>query len=296
MSEKKISYGEMYKKCRETLENRGVPEADLDARLILDYVCGTTHHDLLAHGDMELAPDKEKEAEKLISLRAERIPLSQLTGQREFMGLDFHVTGDVLTPRQDTETLVEEALILIHDGMRFMDICTGSGCVALSILNYTNDTAAVATDISESALEIASENADRLLLTDRIRFEHCDLFPDAYNGEKFDMIVSNPPYIRTKDIDTLEPEVRDHEPRLALDGGEDGLCFIRRIAEDARRYLYSDGWLLLETGFDQGKEASVILKDAGYREVEIVKDLGGKDRVVKGCWIDSNRSFTDMRR
>lgn len=287
MDDPGMTYRQIYDLCVEMFKVRGVPEAALDARLILEHVCGTSHHDLLAHPDVIITPEQERDIRALAGKRAERIPLSYLTGTRDFMGLTFDVCEEVLIPRQDTELLVEEALILIHDGMRFLDLCTGSGCVALSILSYTNDTFCVATDISEKAVEAAKRNADKLRLSDRIRFVNCDLFPG--NEKRFDLIVSNPPYIRAGEIESLQDEVRRYEPRLALDGGEDGLLFYRRITDMAADHLFSNGYLAVEIGYDQGKAVAGLFRDAGFTAVEVVKDLGGKDRVVKGCWIDSNR-------
>jgi release factor glutamine methyltransferase len=185
-------------------------------------------------------------------------------------------------PNQDTETLAEEALRELSDGMRFMDLCTGSGCVALSILNYTNDTSCVMTDISDKAIEVATGNRDRLGFSDRAEIVKTDLFPQD-DDKKFDMIVSNPPYIRTDVIATLPPEVGKGEPYIALDGGQDGLIFYRRIIENAPKWLYTSGWLMMEIGYDQGDAVAGLMKDGGFHEVEVIKDLGGNDRVVRGC-------------
>ena len=164
-----------------------------------------------------------------------------------------------------------------------MDLCTGSGCIGLSILNFTNDTTAVCTDISEEALKVAGSNADRLGLSDRVQFVKTDLFPDT--ADKFDVLVSNPPYIASSVIETLAPEVRDFEPRLALDGDEDGLSFYRRIIDKAPEYLFSSGYLILEIGYDQAESVCGLLQaDGRYHEIEVVKDFSGNDRVVKACF------------
>ena len=275
-------YSDIYKNASIRLKEAGVPEYQLDARLLLEYVCGTDYNTLLVHGDRDVSPEEEKKYNELIEKRASRVPLAYIVGYQEFMGLTFDVNENVLVPNQDTETLAEEALRELSDGMRFMDLCTGSGCVALSILNYTNDTSCVMTDISDKAIEVATGNRYRLGFSDRAEIVKTDLFPqDADN--KFDMIVSNPPYIRTDVIATLPPEVGKGEPYIALDGGQDGLIFYRRIIENAPNWLYTSGWLMMEIGYDQGDAVAGLMKDGGFHEVEVIKDLGGNDRVVRGC-------------
>ncbi|SEQ47882.1 peptide chain release factor N(5)-glutamine methyltransferase [Butyrivibrio sp. TB] len=275
-------YSDIYKNASIRLKEAGVPEYQLDARLLLEYVCGTDYNTLLVHGDRDVSPEEEKKYNELIEKRASRVPLAYIVGYQEFMGLTFDVNENVLVPNQDTETLAEEALREVSDGMRFMDLCTGSGCVALSILNYTNDTSCVMTDISDKAIEVATGNRDRLGFSDRAEIVKTDLFPQD-DDKKFDMIVSNPPYIRTDVIATLPPEVGKGEPYIALDGGQDGLIFYRRIIENAPKWLYTSGWLMMEIGYDQGDAVAGLMKDGGFHEVEVIKDLGGNDRVVRGC-------------
>lgn len=303
-----MTYGELYRRGRDALEAAGVPEAELDARLLLEWVCGTDRNDLLAHGDRERSAGEQEEYERLIAGRKGRIPLQHLTGVQAFMGLEFAVDGHVLVPRQDTEVLVEEALRNLHDGMRILDMCTGSGCILISLLHYSNDCRGVGADISGEALAVARGNAERLLgasacawMRDgtevldgcgaddppcaedrqgRISFIESDLF-HGIEG-RFDIIVSNPPYIRSGEIPGLMPEVREHEPVLALDGGEDGLDFYRRILEGCRAHLCGGGMLFLEIGYDQGEAVSGLLEEAGFLEVAVVKDYAGLDRVVCG--------------
>lgn len=303
-----MTYGELYRRGRDALEAAGVPEAELDARLLLEWVCGTDRNDLLAHGDRERSAGEQEEYERLIAGRKGRIPLQHLTGVQAFMGLEFAVDGHVLVPRQDTEVLVEEALRNLHDGMRILDMCTGSGCILISLLHYSNDCRGVGADISGEALAVARGNAERLLgasacawMRDgtevldgcgaddppcaedrqgRISFIESDLF-HGIEG-RFDIIVSNPPYIRSGEIPGLMPEVREHEPVLALDGGEDGLDFYRRILEGCRAHLCGGGMLFLEIGYDQGEAVSGLLEEAGFLEVAVVKDYAGLDRVVWG--------------
>ena len=275
------TYKQLYEYGKAELAEAGIAEAQLDARLLLEYVCGTDHNTLLVHGEREVEEPKSTAYCDLILQRVAHTPLAYIKGTQEFMGLEFSVNKQVLIPNQDTETLVEEAMRLMHDGMRVLDLCTGSGCIALSLLHYTNDTSAVATDISEAALTVAVQNAGQLKLTERVSFAETDLFP--VQKEKFDLIVSNPPYIPTEVIETLAPEVKDHEPRLALDGTEDGLSFYRRIIRTAPQWLFESGWLILEIGYDQGEAVSAMMRENGFRDIEVIRDLGGKDRVVTGC-------------
>ncbi|WP_026493326.1 peptide chain release factor N(5)-glutamine methyltransferase [Butyrivibrio sp. XPD2002] len=277
-----MEYASLFKEGEEKLNSVGISEASLDARLLLEHVCGTSHNTLLSHGDMVVEDEKVFAYREMIAKRMERVPVAYITGSCEFMGIGFDVTGDVLIPNQDTETLAEEALRYIHDGMSVMDLCTGSGCIALSILKYTNDTKAVGTDLSEAALSIAEKNAEKLGMTDRFKTVNTDLFPET--EEKFDLIVSNPPYIPTKVIETLEPEVKTYEPYMALDGSEDGLVFYRRIVPGAKDFLYKSGYLLLEIGYDQGPSVKELMEQNGYKDVQVIKDLGGNDRVVSGCF------------
>ncbi|MBQ7679681.1 MAG: peptide chain release factor N(5)-glutamine methyltransferase [Butyrivibrio sp.] len=290
-----MTYRNQYEENRRKLESAGVPEPEVEAGRLLEAVCGTRYGDLFTHGDRVLTAEEEARNTALLTRRCDREPLAYLLEEQEFMGLTFHVTPDVLIPNPDTETLVEEALRLVHDGMRIMDLCTGSGCVALSILRYTNDTTALGTDISAEALAVARENAQLLGMTERFDGMQCDLFPGEEQHARFDMIVSNPPYIETAVIDTLEPEVARQEPWIALDGGADGLGFYRRIVREAAGWLYSGGMLLMEIGESQGPEVMSLMQAAGFSDCGIIQDYNGKDRVVTGCWIDWKTSSTDMR-
>ena len=290
-----MDYASLYREGEEKLNNANVPEASLDARLLLEYVCGTGHNTLLSHGDMEVSEENEAKYRDFIAKRLDRLPVAYIVGNTEFMGIEFDVTKDVLIPNQDTETLAEEALRYLHDGMSVLDLCTGSGCIALSLLKYSNDTHAVGTDMSDAALLIAEKNAEKLGLDERFDAVKADIFPgNSPEGEprvdnsafdkKYDLIVSNPPYIPTAVIETLEPEVKTFEPYMALDGSEDGLAFYKRIVPGAREYLYKSGYLLLEIGYDQGEAVPALMEPNGYKDVQVIKDLGGNDRVVSGCF------------
>ena len=276
-------YRECYDRGRDVLETVGVPEAALDARLLLEYVCGTDRNTLLVHGDREVTAKEQSRYEALTARRARRIPLQHLTGVQEFMGLTFRVNEHVLIPRQDTEILAEEVLRRLHDGMRILDLCTWSGCILISLLHYSNECSGVGADISQEALKVAAENAGRLLGAERsVEFLQSDLFEEI--SGKYEIIVSNPPYIARDEIPGLMPEVREHEPVTALDGGEDGLDFYREITEKSRAYLKGGGMLFFEIGCSQGAAVQECMRQNGFAETEIVKDYSGLDRVVYGTW------------
>lgn len=276
---KRMEYQEIYRQGVSVLEKAGIEEASLEARLLLEEVCGTDRTALYAHGDRELTGEQERRYLEKLELRAKRIPLQHILGKTEFMGLTFLVNEDVLCPRPDTEVLVEEVLKYLHDGMRILDIGTGSGCILLSLLHYSNDCQGVGADISGKALQTAKENAKRLSM-EQACFVESDLF-EKIEGQ-FEIIVSNPPYIKSGDIAGLMPEVRDHDPHAALDGGADGLFFYREITEKAKDHLPGGGMLFYEIGYDQGEAVRRIMKDNGFREVEVIKDFSGFDRVVYG--------------
>lgn len=282
-----MKYQECFNKGRDVLMKAGIEEAAWDARLLLEHVCGTDRNYLLVHGDKEVDSDKEASYLQMIDMRAKRIPLQHITGVQNFMGLDFKVNEHVLIPRQDTEILVEEILRQMSDSSRILDMCTGSGCILISLLHYNNWCEGVGVDLSESALEVANENASALLGNKSpqpvYKFIRSDLFENVEG--KYDIIVSNPPYIRSEVIETLMPEVKEHEPRMALDGSEDGLYFYRKITELGKEYLKRGGMLYYEIGHDQGEEVSEIMRAAGFSDVQIVKDYAGLDRVVYGNWL-----------
>jgi len=281
-----MRYQECFQRGRAVLEAAGIEEAALDARLLLEHVCGTDRNYLLVHGDNEVDAEKETAYLEMIDSRAKRIPLQHIIGVQNFMGLDFQVNEHVLIPRQDTEILVEEVLRQMSDGSRILDMCTGSGCILISLLHYSNWCEGIGADISEKALEVAEKNASRLL--DRkqqgfsCKFVRSDLFENVEG--QFDVIVSNPPYIRSDVIETLMPEVKDHEPRQALDGTADGIYFYRRIVAESCRFLKHGGMLYFEIGHDQGSEVSGLMEQAGFTEIHVVKDYADLDRVVYGRW------------
>lgn len=262
-----------------TLNEANIADAKNDAWLLLAMACKIDHTYYYMHINEEMPEELLHEFDVLIKKRAERVPLQYITGEQEFMGLSFRVNSNVLIPRQDTETLVEEALKVAQPGMKILDMCTGSGCVLISILKNVHGVSGVGYDISKQAIIVAKENAK--LIDVPAVFERSNLFEDVVD-EKFDMIVSNPPYIRTDEIAALMPEVADFEPHEALDGKEDGLHFYREIIGQSKDYLVPGGYLLFEIGCDQGEAVSSMLRQAGFSEVCVIKDLAGNDRVVKG--------------
>ncbi|MDO5574375.1 MAG: peptide chain release factor N(5)-glutamine methyltransferase [bacterium] len=298
-----MTYRELYEAGRRCLRDASVHEEELDARLLLEFLCHTDRSYLLAHGDEPVSGETEEQYLKMVSKRAAHIPLQYITNEQEFMGLPFYVNQNVLIPRQDTECLVEEAMREIQDGMAVLDVCTGSGCIMISLMKYKNDLRCVATDLSKEALQVAERNRQTLGVTDGLRLVQSDLLENAEGIRKalheiterllqrdvqaidrFDVIISNPPYICSDVIETLEPEVKDHEPRMALDGTADGLLFYRKLAEQAPDFLNHGGRLFFEIGYDQGQAVTEILTQSGYTDIRVVKDLAGLDRVVSAVW------------
>ena len=196
--------------------------------------------------------------------------------------MTFSVNENVLIPRQDTEILVEEVMKDLHGGCSILDLCTGSGCILISLLRYSNECHGVGVDLSGEALKVAGENAARLIPKEDYAFLEGDLF-EKVEG-RFDVLTSNPPYIPSKVVDGLMPEVRDHEPRMALDGMEDGLHFYRRILKECPPYLNGGAQIFFEIGFDQGEDVKRLMEDAGCMDVRVIKDYAGLDRVVTGTW------------
>lgn len=294
-----ITYSELYKMGTACLCKAQITEAQLDARLLLEWCCQTNRNTLLVHGERSISQEEFAKYASCIDKRAKHIPLQYITGEQEFMGLTFQVNEHVLIPRQDTEILVEEVMRHLHDGMRILDMCTGSGCILLSLLHYSNACIGVGADISKEALAVAEENARRIKeqKTDmQVSFVEGNLFEaletDTWQQKMgnplpeeklvFDIMVSNPPYIRSDVIETLMPEVREYEPLSALDGKEDGLYFYRSITKDAEKYLAGGGMLFFEIGYDQGEAVKCLMEKQGYKDVQICKDFAGLDRVVYG--------------
>ena len=263
-----------------------IPDAAVDAWLLFQHVTGMSRASFLIRG-MELM-DAEVEAayKALIQKRCTHYPLQYITHSQNFMGLDFYVDERVLIPRQDTEILVEQALQWLKPGDQVLDMCTGSGCIVIA-LSVLGKVAGLGVDLSDDALCVARKNA-QMNQAEQTTFLKSDLFsalnPVTY-GAYFDMIVSNPPYIATEEVLKLMPEVREHEPMMALDGDADGLKFYRAIILGAGHYLKPGGRLIFEIGYDQGAAVSSLLQTAGYKQIEVHRDLAGLDRVVSAVRV-----------
>ena len=273
-----MTYKQAEQKGEQLLETAGIIDAKIDAWLLLEMVAKIDRSFYFTHINEEVDPEVLTEYERVVEKRAEHVPLQYITGEQEFMGMTFKVNSNVLIPRQDTETLVEEALKVIEPQMEVLDLCTGSGCILLSILKNALTVKGTGSDISKQALLVAKENARLHDL--EAEWVRGNLF-DNVNGQ-YDVIVSNPPYIVQTEIPMLMPEVAQFEPMEALDGGPDGLNFYRKITQEAPQYLKENGYLFFEIGYDQGAAVQQLMTTAGFSDVTVIKDLAGNDRVVKG--------------
>lgn len=270
--------------CKEALQNAvgslvtaGVPDAEIDAWYLFEHVTGMNRASYFLHSDDTMKEEHANELQTLVEKRAKRIPLQYITGSQEFMGYSFLVSPATLIPRQDTEVLVEE-VSRVAEGKSVLDLCTGTGCILLSLAKMCRLTKAVGTDISAEAVKTAKSNAERL--NAYAEFYCGDLFDAVPAGERFDILVSNPPYIPSAVIETLMPEVKEHEPMSALDGEEDGLAFYRRIIMEANKFLTEQGQIFFEIGCEQGNDVSALLAQNGFHNIRVLKDLAGLDRVV----------------
>ena len=286
MKQKTLTLKQLYKVGTVKLAEEGIEEFSLDAWYLLEYVTGVSKAMYFAEPERAVSEENADRYIDCIRRRAAHIPLQHITGEQEFMGYPFCVNEHVLIPRQDTEILVEEAIQVMRPKMKVLDMCTGSGCIVLSILKmcrekyYMTELQGIGADVSEEALKVARENGRRLEVP--VTWIQSDLFAKIPEEEKYDVIVSNPPYIETAVIDTLQEEVRLHDPYIALDGKEDGLYFYRRIISEAGKYLKPQGKLMFEIGCDQAKAVEELMKNAGYEQITVKKDLAGLDRVVYG--------------
>ncbi len=273
------------------LDAHHIQDASVDAWYLLEDVCGIRRMDYLMDPKHAVDADAAVSYLSAIARRSEGYPLQYITGSQEFMGIPFMVNEHVLIPRYDTEVLVETVLEHIDEDADVLDLCTGSGCILLSILGLKRMHTGTGVDLSPDALEVAManeaqvracENAPALPENDgpQVTWILSNLFENVH--DTFDVIVSNPPYIPTKDIEELMTEVRCHEPKMALDGSADGLEFYRKIVENAPNYLKAGGRIFFEIGYDQGEAVSELLKARGFADIHVKKDLAGLDRVVYG--------------
>ena len=271
---------EIYTEGKNRLQKAGVQSYEFDARQLLFFVFSIDANQYLLNQSMPFGEEEEKKVNsyfEAIQKRSEKIPLQYITGEQNFCGLDFYVNENVLIPRLDTEVLVEKILEYEEPGQRVMDMCTGSGCIAIT-LQKLGGFQVMAVDISEEALTLARKNAQRNQA--QVTFFQSNMFDQLSNTSKVDVIVSNPPYIESKVVDELDDEVKKYEPRLALDGMEDGLHFYRILAREGKRFLNEGGRLYAEIGFDQAEAVKGIFGAQGFLDIQVYKDLAGLDRVV----------------
>jgi len=264
------------------LKQQGVPNELLEARILLSFVLQKDPLYLLTHKNEEIDEDVMTIFFGLIHERSEGKPLQYITHNQEFMSLDFYVNEEVLIPRNDTEVLVEKAIELMKNTLepQVLDVCTGSGCIAVSLAYYLKEASVVGVDISSLALQVANKNAIAHHVQDRIEWIESNLLHAVSIEKKFHVIISNPPYIPKAEILSLMKEVKDYEPHLALDGGIDGLDFYREIVKQAYPRLLSDGFLLFEVGHNQAQEVKALMINEGFKNLFFVKDLAGINRVV----------------
>lgn len=271
---------EVYTEGKNRLQKAGVQSYEFDARQLLFFVFSIDANQYLLNQSMPFGEEEEKKVNsyfEAIQKRSEKIPLQYITGEQNFCGLDFYVNENVLIPRLDTEVLAEKILEYEEPGQRVMDMCTGSGCIAIT-LQKLGGFQVMAVDISEEALTLARKNAQRNQA--QVTFFQSNMFEQLSNTSKVDVIVSNPPYIESKVVDELDDEVKKYEPRLALDGMEDGLHFYRILAREGKRFLNEGGRLYVEIGFDQAEAVKEIFGAQGFLDIQVYKDLAGLDRVV----------------
>ena len=275
---------------KKILSDAEIENSSLDTELLLMKAADISREDIFTYPEKIIDKDTSDNFKRLVEMRAANMPLKYITNNCEFMSLDFYVDKNVLIPRPDTEILVEHAIkeineceIVLDKPLQVLDLCTGSGCIAVSIAKHCENVKILATDISPSALSIAKRNAEKIEVSDRIEFIKSDILNEEFHTEmRFDVIISNPPYIKTSDIEGLQPDIKQYEPISALDGGADGLDFYRAIASNSPRLLNSGGKLMLEIGFDQSTEVSKLLSENGFMNIKTLKDLSGNDRVVYG--------------
>lgn len=276
-----MTYREGRNMVADQLAAAGVENETAESWFLMEAACKINRSYYLIHEQDEMGPEQEKAYLELTRRRCQRMPLQYLTGEQEFMGLPFHVNEHVLIPRQDTEVLVEEAIRIIRQDLpdaKVLDLCTGSGCIGISIQSFCPDVTVTGADISQEALQVAQKNAVQNQMP--VQFVHSNLFAEI--SDTYDMIVSNPPYIPSEVIETLMPEVRDHEPMGALDGKSDGLYFYEKITRQSVEHLKEGGYLLYEIGHDQADAVSGFMKENGFYDIKVIRDLAGLDRVVTG--------------
>lgn len=290
-----MTVSECLGKVRDKLRENSVPDYDNDSFLLLQHVTGITRNDYFIKKDEKIEDVYVQRLWELADRRILREPLQHITGSQNFYGYDFLVDGSVLVPRQDTEVLVENVIKKIvsdykdisSDNLTILDMCTGSGCIGITLFLELKKSGVkcdvTMSDISDRALDVARRNSGALIGdSDCVHIVKSDVFESIDKGNTFDIIVSNPPYIPTEDIEELQPEVRLYDPMIALDGDTDGLKFYREIIESSVNYIKDNGYLCFEIGCNQAKEVKKLMERSGYEGITVYKDLSGLDRVVAG--------------
>ncbi len=289
---------ETLEQATEILQASGIVEARREAKSLLAFVLDKNQTFLVAHSEYELSAEEKTRFQTVLERRASREPFQYIVGRQEFCGLEFTVTKDVLIPRPETEMMVEAAIEILRENARFCEVGIGSGCVSVSILHKVKTASAIGLDASERALAVAERNAKAHRVLERLELKLSNVFDNLQNEkyEKFDLIVSNPPYISSEEMKTLQREVRDFEPHIALTDGKDGLSIVEKIIGDAPNFLKADGFLLMEIGFNQAIKVQEMFDKTIWREVGILPDLQGILRMVKAKTRDEGRGMRDEGR
>ena len=280
-----MNIGSLLNLATKMLKSKEIDTARLDSQLILGKVLNKDKIYLIINSSEEVEKEKEDEFFKLINKRMENMPVRYILGEVDFMGLDFYIEEGVLIPRSDTEVLVEEVLKIIEEGenLYVCDLCSGSGAIGISLAYYRKNIIVDLIDFYEKPEKISKKNIIKNNLENQVKFIKSDLLKEPIKSlKKYDIIVSNPPYIKEEVIETLMDDVKNYEPRSALSGGDSGLIFYERIVEESKKVLKENGTLAFEIGYDQGDSVSNIMKNNGYIDIKVVKDLAGLDRVVIG--------------
>ena len=271
------------KKIEARLGKKGIEEAPLDARLLISHIIPVTEIDFAINADQTVSNEQQNLIDILVQKREKRIPMSQIFGEKEFWSLSFKVTRDTLTPRPDSETLIEVALNEFEDNnatLSILDLGTGSGCLLLTLLSELKNATGLGIDVSASAIKVANENATNLSLNNRATFLKSDWFEKLSKTKKFDLIIANPPYIGLNEKPELTPEVCEHEPYSALFAGEEGLDDYRIIAADISSYMSEKSIIILEIGYRQSSAVKDIFEQKGFKNIDVFQDLGGRDRCL----------------
>lgn len=283
MTSGKMTVRELIIDTTKKFQDAKIESASIDCRLILCKYLNVDKVYLIVNSEKEISPGED--FYDMVKRRINREPMQYILGKCEFMGMEFSVSPSVLIPRPDTEILVETVISFIGEqSMNFLDIGTGSGCIPVSILNFCKNASGKTIDISKDAIDTAKKNAEKHNVSERLAFLNKDIL-SYFPKEKFDVIVSNPPYIRTDVLNTLMPEVQNFEPKIALCGGTDGLMFYKRIAKEGFSSLKDGGLIAFEIGYDQAEDVKNLLLYEGFSEISVTKDLSGNDRVVMGIKI-----------